>query len=477
VALVQTAATLPMFFLGLPSGALADILDRRRFLMMTQVWATVVALLLCLGSLWGQMTPPILLALLFLNGIGLALRWPVYSAVIPELVSRPQLPSAMALNGIGMNASRIAGPLVAGALIASAGTAWVFVLNAVLSAITIVIIYKWKRVHVVNPLGRERLLSAMRVGVQFVGQSARLKGVLVRIALHFFHSTALLALLPLIARGLDDGDAGTFTLLLAGMGVGAIAAALFLPRMRRALPRDTLVSRSTALQSLAILVVAFAPNIYLALPGMLMAGAAWIIVANTLSVSAQLALPNWVRARGMSMFQMAIMGGTAVGAAIFGNVASFTSVQAGLVVAAVSGVLTMALAQRMMVDRSIEEDLSPTNEARAPLADVPPQAGRVRVTIEYLIDPARAEEFRALMQESRRSRLSHGALNWELLHDIADPRRFLEQIEDESWTDHLRRFERVTAGDVALRERKLAFHIGEQAPVITRVVVEPGMRG
>lgn len=472
VALVQSASTLPVFLLGLPSGALADILDRRRYFIATQFWVAAVALVLCVAILAGGMTAPLLLALTFANGIGLAMRWPVFAAIVPELVSRPQLPAALALNGVAMNASRIIGPLLAGAIIASAGSAWVFVLNAVLSVLSGLVIMRWKRVHTPSPLGRERLVSAMRVGVQFVRQSPRMRAVLWRISIFFLHATALLALLPLLAKGLEGGGAGTFTLLLASMGAGAITAAMFLPRLRQAMARDVLVMRGTALQAAATGVMAVAPNVYVAVPAMVVAGMAWITTANSLSVSAQLALPNWVRARGMSIYQMAIMGSTALGAAVWGQVATVSDVHVSLGIAAATGVLAMWLVQRLVADRSMEEDLSPSRAFKAPVAEAPPQAGHVVVTIEYFIDPARAAEFRAVMQESRRSRLRQGALGWQLLHDISQPARYVERIEDESWTEHLRRFDRVTASDVALRDRKLAFHVGDAPPRVTRWAVE-----
>ncbi|MDO8388441.1 MAG: MFS transporter [Polaromonas sp.] len=471
VALVQSASTLPVFLLGLPSGALADILDRRRYFIITQFWVAAVAVILCITIVLGGMTAPLLLALTFANGVGLAMRWPVFAAIVPELVPRTQLPAALALNGLAMNASRIIGPLVAGALIAGAGSEYVFVLNAVLSLISGFVIMRWRREHVPSPLGRERLISAMRVGVQFVRQSARLRAVLLRVALYFFHSTALLAMLPLVARGLGGG-AGTFTLLLASMGGGAIALVFVLPRLRQRLSRDALVLGGVLLQSVATALVAVAPHVYIAAPAMALAGAAWLATANTLSVSAQVALPDWVRARGMSIFQMAIMGASAAGAAVWGQVATVSSVPTAMLVAALTGALANFAAQWFFKDRSIEEDMTPSREFKAPSAEAPPLTGHVRVSIEYRIDPAKAAEFRALMQESRRSRLRQGALAWELLRDISDPGRYIEQITDESWTEHLRRFDRVTAGDVALRDRKLAFHLPDAPPVVSRSVVE-----
>jgi predicted MFS family arabinose efflux permease len=420
------------------------------------------------------MSAPLLLALTFANGIGLALRWPVFSAIVPELVPRTHLPAALGLNGLAMNASRIVGPLLAGTLIASAGTVWVFGLNAVLSIASGFIVLRWRREHKPNPLGREKLISAMRVGVQFVRQSQRMRAVLTRISIFFLHSTALLALLPLLARNLQGGGAGTFTLLLAAMGSGAIVAVLFLPRLRQALARDQLVIRGAMLQSGATAVMVVAPNAWVAVPAMFLGGMAWITVANSLSVSAQLALPDWVRARGMSMYQMAIMGASAFGAALWGQVAELSSLYISLGIAAASGTLCMLVALRYVTDGVGEEDdTSPARKGwvKGPPAEAPGEEGRVVITVEYMIDPARAAAFHIVMQQTRRARLGQGAIGWELLHDITEPGRYVEEIVDESWTEHLRRFHRATAADMALRERRLAFHQGETVPVVTRYVV------
>jgi len=477
VALVQTASTLPVFLLGLPSGALADILDRRRYFIATQFWVAAVAVLTCVALLAEVMTPALLLLFTFANGIGLAMRWPVFAAIVPELVPRPQLPAALALNGAAMNASRIVGPLAAGALIASAGTLYVFALNAVLSVLAGFVIMRWRREHQPNPLGREKLFSAMRTGLQFVMHSARLRRVLLRIALFYGHSTALLALLPLVARGLHAGDAGVFTLLLAAMGLGAIFAVLIMPRLRQAYSQDQRVNGGIVVQAAAMALIAWAPNLYIAVPVMFVGGMAWITVANSLSVSAQQALPDWVRARGMSLYQMALMGSGALGAAVWGQVATWSSVGTSLCVAAVSTTLTLFWVGRSSVPRIREENLTPSNELAAPVLADPPATGHVLVTIEYRIDPAQEASFRAVMQDYRRSRLRRGALKWELLHDLGHPGVFTEHILDESWTEHLRRISRMTADDAELRNRARAFHVGETPPVVRRYLVDGTERG
>lgn len=346
VALVQTASTLPMFMLGLPSGALADSLDRKRFFLITQLWVALVALLLSLTLFLGWMTPGILLALTFANGVGLSMRWPVYAAITPEVVARPLLPAALALNGVSNNASRILGPLLAGALIASVGTIWVFLLNAVLSLLAAVLISRWQRENTNTAQVRAPLWPAMRIGIQHVMQSDHLRGVLVRIFLFFFHSTAVIALLPLLAKGMPSGGAKTFTLLLASMGMGAIATAIVLPRLRQRFTRDELVLSGTVLQACSMVVAAWAHQLWVAAPAMFVGGAAWITAANTLSVSIQLDLPDWIRARGMSIYQMSLMGGSALGAAVWGQMATWTSVPQSLSIAAVMGASAMWAAHR-----------------------------------------------------------------------------------------------------------------------------------
>ncbi|MBX3622454.1 MAG: MFS transporter [Rhizobacter sp.] len=475
VALVQSASSLPVFFLGMPSGALADILDRRKYFIFTQFWVATVGVLLCLVTLSGHMVAPLLLLLTFANGIGLAMRWPVFSAVIPELIPKAQLPAALALNGIAMNTSRIFGPILAGALIAALGSAYVFALNAVLSVVCGFVIMRWKTEPRASALPAERFFGAIRVGLRYVRESAQMRAILLRITTFFLQAIALTSLLPLVAKHMVGGGAGAFTLLLASMGCGAVVAALAMQRIRAVMDGDRLVRNGTLLQAASMLVVAFAPNIYVAAPALVVNGMAVISVANSLAVSAQLALPNWVRARGMSIYQMALMGGGGIGAAIWGQVASFTEVRTSLVIAAVGGAVAMMAVCRYSRRGELEnEDLTPSQAWKAP--EMPPgiaaHDGPVLTTIEYLIDPARADEFMAVMRETRSSRLRQGALSSELFRDAAVPGRYVEHTLDESWVEHLRRFDRVTAYDVALRNRRLAYHLGGEPPRVTRSLAE-----
>jgi MFS family permease len=464
VALVQSASTLPVFLLGLPSGALADILDRRKYFMVTQVWVGAVAVIVGLVVSLGAINAPLLLVLTFANGIGLAMRWPVFAAIVPELVPRHHLTAALALNGVAMNASR------------SAGSAWVFALNAVLSVGAAAVIHRWQREQKVSALPGERFVGAMRVGLQYVMRSHRMHAVLLRVSLFFLQSMALMGLLPLVAKELHGGGAGTFTLLLACMGGGAICAAMSLQRLRAHGTPDTIVNGGTAVLSVSMLVVAFAPSAWIAAPAMITAGAGWITTANSLTVGAQLSLPDWVRARGMSIYQMALMGSSAFGAALGGQVATWTNVRTSLVCAATVGVLAALVAtRRFPLERGPLEDLTPApySPPAGTQVEVDPHEGPVLITIEYQVAPERVADFLEVMQETRRNRLRHGVLSWGLFRDPAQPGRYIEHFIDESWVEHLRHFERMTAYDLSLRERRYAFHIADTPPRVSRYLAQP----
>ena len=474
VAMVQTASTLPVFLLGLPSGAMADIVDRRRYFAATQLWVAVVAGVLAMASLGGLLTAPLLLALTFANGIGLAMRWPVFSAIVPQIVPRDELPAALALNGISMNLSRVVGPVAAGVLLSAVSPAAVFVVNALLAIVAFVLILRWRSEPRSSALPGERFVGAMRAGIHYARQSSRLQSVLLRIFLFFLQSTALVALLPLVARRLHGGGPATFTVMLSCVGGGAIVAALYFPRWRARFTRDQFVAGGTLIHAAMSSLIVLLPELWLALPAMVVLGMAWISVANTLSVAAQVALPDWVRARGMSLYQMALMGGAAAGAMLWGQVAELASVRSAVLAAAGFGLLVLVLTRRVTVEGGVEIDHTPV-----PLATVLPvnipiagHEGPVMVTVEYQIDMAHADGFRRVMARTRRARLRQGALSWGLFRDVSMPGRYVEYFVDENWVEHQRRLERFSAFDAGLRTLRLAFHLGTEPPLTRRYVAD-----
>ncbi|MFN9505704.1 MAG: MFS transporter [Rubrivivax sp.] len=475
VALVSTASTLPVFLLGLPSGAMADILDRRRYFAATQLWVSVVALVLAALSLSGALTAHLLLVLTFLNGVGLAMRWPVFSAIVPQVVPREHLPAALALNGISMNLSRVIGPVLAGMLISTVSPAAVFVLNALLAAVAFVLIIRWRaQPHRTSALPGERFVGAMRAGLGYAMQSPRLQAVLFRVFFFFLQSTALAALLPLVARGLHGGGPATFTVMLSCLGAGAIVAALYFPRWRERFSRNQFVGIGVFVHAAMSALIIGVPELWVALPAMFIAGMAWISVANTLAVAAQAALPDWVRARGMSLYQVALMGGAAAGSLLWGQVASLSSVETAVLTAALAGCTLWFFTRHVSVEGEKDLDFSPADVGAvlSPAIDVRAEEGPVMVTVQYQIDPQHAAAFAQVMERTRRARLRQGALSWGLFRDVAEPGRYVEYFVDENWLEHQRRLERFTAFDAGLRAERLAFHQGSEPPLVRRYVAD-----
>ncbi len=475
VALVQSAQTLPILLLGLPAGALADIVDRRNVLVATQIWVTAVALALFALTLAERLTPELLLVLTFANGVAMAMRMPVMSAMTPQLVPPAQLGPALALQAVAMNASRIVGPVFAGLLLAWIGGAWVFLLYCVLSAAVAIAFARGERQQRTSSLPSERFVGAMRLGVQFARRTPEMISVLAIVAVFSFFAVALQALLPLVARDRLAGSANTYTLLLAAIGAGAITAVALMPMARGRLSRDALVGWSAVLQAAALLLMSQAESAWLAAPAAFVSGAAWLVVLNTLGVAAQLALPDWVRARGAAVYLVSAMAGATFGGAVWGQAVAASSIELALAAAGVGLLLAYMLVRiRYRLGHARILDLTPARllPEFASAHKAESDQGPVLVTFEYRIDPARADEFAKLMAESRRFRLRMGAIYWGVFRDVTDPARYVVHFLVDSWLDRLRQIERLTAEDIVLRDRINAFHTGSDPPIMKHYVME-----
>ncbi|MDB5883951.1 MAG: arabinose transporter permease [Polaromonas sp.] len=356
VALVQASASLPLFLLGLPSGALADMVNRKRLYAFAQFWIALVSAALAVLAVGGWLTANWLLLLCFANGIGLAMRFPVFSAIVPTLVPREQLTSALTLNALAINVSRIAGPLLAGVVMASLGMGAVFALNASLSILSCVLILKSGPNSSQPVHQREGMLATMRGGLAFVRSSPLLRNVLLRVFEFFLHSIGLIALLPLVAKGLN-ADATTYTMLLASLGVGAVVSAVVLPRVSDSASRDRVVAVGVVLYALATAVAALAPSVWVLAPALALSGGVWLCVVNTFTMSAQLVLSNGMRARGMAIYQMAIMGGSAVGAALWGQVATHFSIKTALLASAAMSLVVLWRSRHISVQAGAHAEL------------------------------------------------------------------------------------------------------------------------
>ncbi len=480
VALVQAATSAPVFLLALPAGALADIVDRRHYLIASQIWMMSAAGLLGVLTLTGVTTAMILLVFTFALGIGTAMMMPAWGAITPELVQRSELHAAIGLSSIGMNVSRSVGPAIAGFIVAAAGPGVVFILNAVSFLAVIAALKNWQSTPRHNELPAERVFGAMRAGLRYARHSPELRAVLTRGAGFFVFASASWALLPLVVREELKRGPGTFGLFLACLGIGAIAGALLLPRVRTRLSRDGIVAGATVLYAIAMLALAHSVSVYEAGVAMLLTGTAWISVVSSLMTAAQTALPAWVRARGLALFWVVFMGGMAAGSTLWGQIASWIGIPWALTAAALGALLGIAATWKYRIGRHDETDLTPSIYWPTPMlaADHETDPGPVMVTVEYRIDPARADEFaRKMHQKMRRIRRRDGAFMWELFSDADHPDRMVECFMVESWLEHLRQHERVTVADRNVIEQMRMFHLGSEPPKVTHLIAGTPWQG
>jgi predicted MFS family arabinose efflux permease len=472
VALMQTASSLPFFLLALPAGALADVTNRRRLLLATQGWMMAAAATLGALSLAGAIQPGTLLAVTFILGLGAAMNAPAWQAITPELVPRAELPAAVALGGVGFNVARAAGPALGGLVVAAAGPGAVFLLNAASFLGVMVVLYRWERPPRETTLQAERALGAVRAGMRYVRHAPQLRAVLVRTGLFIVSASAMWALLPLIARremGLSSLGYGA---LLGSLGLGAVAGAGVLPRLRQRLAADLLLGGATLLLAAVSATLAVVRDFGLLCLVMLAGGAAWMAVMSSFNVLAQTAVPSWVRARALSIYLLVSQGGMAAGAAVWGGVAARFGTPAALLGAAAGLALGLGSILRYRLSGHEELDLTPSMHLAAPLVveEPEPEHGPVLVIVEYRIDPAQANEFLRAMRHVARIRRRDGAYRWGIFVDVADPQRYLETSVVESWVEHLRQHERVTVADRAVIERARSFHTGEGGPVVSHYV-------
>jgi len=467
VAAVQAANTLPVVVLALPAGALADIVDRRRMLIAVQAAALCLSAALGLVVLSGNASPAALLAFTAALGACAAMTAPTWQAVVPELVPRAELPSAIALNSVGVNVSRAIGPAVGGAVIVGAGVAYPFLLNALSFAGVIAAVWLWRREAPARRLPPERLGPAMGAGLRYAAASPPLKRTLARSAAFFVSASAYWALLPLYAREQLGGDAALYGLMVTAVGAGAVAGAFALPALRRRAAPGTVVAGGTVATALVMAVLALAPDRTAALAAMPAAGAAWIAVLSTLNASAQASLPAWVRARGLALNIVVFFGGMTAGGLGWGALAERAGIPAALLCAAAALLAAMPLVRRARLETG-GADLAPSMHWPAPIVAVEPghDRGPVTVAVSYRIAEADRDAFLAALAELRLERRRDGAREWSVWQDAADPERWVETFRLASWLDHLRQHERATKADAEAQARVRAFHRGEAPPAV-----------
>jgi predicted MFS family arabinose efflux permease len=461
-----------VFLVGLPAGAIADILDRRRLLLLTQGWMLIAATGLSFLTAIDAVNIWVLLAFTFALGLGSAVNTPIWQAVIPELVPRSELPAAVALNGVGINIARAVGPALAGIVVAVIGPEAVFLINAASFMGVMVILYRWKRQPNRSALPAERVLGAMRAGVRYVSHAPALQAVLVRAGVFISCGSALWALLPVLARqDLGLGAAG-YGVLLGCLGAGAVGGATVLPKVRRKLSLDGLVIGATIVFAIVTALFAYL-RLFTVLCGVMVAGGvAWIALMSSLNAAVQMIVPRWVQARALGMYQIVFQGGMALGSFVWGAVAVRWGTPTTLSFAALGLIIGLIAALRYRLKSGEDLDLTPSLHWPEPTVMIEPRAddGPVMVMLEYCINSEQATAFLQAMHRLKLIRHRDGALSWSVCCDLANPGRYVETFVVESWAEHKRQHGRVTVSDLEIEQQVRAFHIGDVPPIVSHLI-------
>jgi MFS family permease len=473
VSLVQAAASLPMVLFALAAGALTDIVDRRRYLLATQIWMALAAATLAFLSAMDQLDAWYLLILTFAMGIGASMATPAMNVTGPELVPRNLLPQAVALSSLSMNLSRSIGPAIGGLLLSQLGPWAAYSLNAISFVGMIVMLWHWKPEPDERSLPPERFFQALRAGLRYARMASPFRAVLIRATAFIVFTISAWALLPLIARNELAGGPATYGFLLTFVGIGAVGAVISLPRLQAHVSRDRVVLVASIVYALTIVALATIRSEAILYGVMLVSGAAWVTVLSSLQVAAQISVPTWVRGRALSLYIMVISAGMALGSLLWGWFASEAGIPAALVVSATGAVAAALAARGFSLGAQEAPDLAPS-EHWAPHPPPPeeqdPRRGPVQVKNEYEVSLDQRVAFLDAMQPLGALRRRDGAFAWGIFEDITVPGRYIELFQHDSWLDHLRQHTRVTREDQRVQENVLRFHTGSKAPTVSHFV-------
>ncbi|MDO5632511.1 MAG: MFS transporter [Paracoccus sp. (in: a-proteobacteria)] len=472
IALVQASNTLPIMALALVSGALADIFDRRRLLLLAQGFMAVVSVLLAVVAWHGGVTPWMLLGFTFLIGAGQAVYNPPWQASQGDLVPRRDLPAAVSLNSVGFNLMRSVGPAAGGFITAAFGAPVAFVINALSYLPLIGALIRWRPQAAPRTMTPEPFFAAVGAGLRYVALSPNLMRVIARGALFGFAAIAVLALLPLVAARHPEGGSLLLGALLGCYGMGAIGGALLNPRIRARFNNEKIVRTAFAGFALAAATLALTDSVWAHAAAMLPAGASWVLALSLFNVTVQLSTPRWVVARALALYQTAVFGGMAAGAWVWGMTAGVYGIETAFLSAAGLLALGALIGFWFTAPEFGAVDLDPVNRFQEPQLslDLRGRSGPIMVMVDYQIDQSDVPEFLRLMRQRRAIRRRDGARNWALLRDLENPAMWSESYHIATWDEYVRHNLRRTKTDNQVTEALRVLHRGEGAPHVHRMI-------
>lgn len=467
VALVQTSFALPMILFSLPAGAAADAFGRRATVVSAQSWLLTFSVALAILAYLGVLGPWSLLVFTFLIGTGKAVTNPGWQTMVAEIVTRKDVPAAVSLNSIGINIARTTGPAIGGVLVAMVGAFAAFVVNAVVNLGVIVVASRWKRAASEAQLPPERVAAAMVDGLRYVALSPNLLRLTLRGFVFNFAGTSVMALLPLIARDIVGGGPEVYGMLFGSFGVGGLSGAVAASRLRQRLTVEGMARIGFVVSAVSAVGIAFGTILPIAILGVGMAGASWLLVLATFNTYVQLASPRWVLGRCQALLQTANFSGVAVGGIVWGQFAAGLDTPSALLISAAALTLGAMIGLVSKIKDFDTGGLQSNPDWRAPefALDILPKSGPIVTTLEYRIPEDRVPRFLQLMQDRWRRRRRDGVRSWSLSRDLMDPEVWFERFETPTWLDSMRHHSRRTLAGSKLADEIRQLHQGDRVSV------------
>ncbi|WP_174195404.1 MFS transporter [Neorhizobium sp. AL 9.2.2] len=472
VALVQASNALPIMLFSLVAGALADNYNRRSLMLTAQVFMLTVSIALTVFAYLGLLTPWLLLMFTFLIGCGTALNNPSWQASVGDIVPREILPTAVTLNSVGFNITRSVGPAIGGAIVAAAGAAAAFAVNAMSYFAIIYALVRWKPQRADDSLPRETLLRALSAGLGYVAMSPNILNVLLRGLLFGLTASAILALLPIVARDLVSGGPFTYGIMLGAFGIGAVAGAIANARLREKFSSEWIVRFAFVGFAASSAVIGASTNTTVTVIALLFPGACWVLALSLFNTTVQLSTPRWVVGRALSFYQTATFGGIAAGSWMWGLLSENFGASVALSIASLAMLVGALVGWRMPLPQFGDVNLDPLNRFNAPLLSLAlqPRSGPIVLQIDYLIGEADIPEFLTLMARRRRVRIRDGARQWALMRDLEHPDVWTETYHTATWADYVRHNQRRMQMDAEIWDAIRKLHQGEEEPKVHRMI-------
>jgi MFS family permease len=469
LSLMATAASAPFFLFTLPAGAIADIVNRRTVIISAVLWQAAWSVILAVGAFTNALNPTAVLTCIFALGIGLAFGAPVWGAVVPDIVSKDELPSAITLGGVQLNLSGIVGPALGGFLLPLFGASVLISFNALAFVLVALVIKQWKPQKAQVARLRENFTESFISSLRYARNSQRMKVILFRNVLFSAVISAIPALLPIIALRACACSASQLGLIFACVGVGSLGGAMFvLPFLRKRFSANAITSISVAILLLVYLAMAFTREVPALMVSTTFAGVAWALAGAELWVAGQRVMPSWVRGRMNAFLIMLGQGGMAFGAILWATGVANVGLDWTFAGASVLALVVLALGLRFSINFAAEAHVDEAPLEYAHELEVLPghDEGPITITIDYLIANADREQFRVLMQEVQAAFRRNGAFQCRVDESLDHSGMFRLEYQVSTWAEHLRHRMRMTVDETEVYRKAWNLHTGETEPVV-----------